>query len=491
MSNLLSYLLLCSVPLTLTGRNNIDADNICRHIEVLASDDFQGRQIATPGEEKTIAYISRQFKEIGLEPTTGGGYLQEIELARYNPVPPAVIDLEYEGSQATLRHREDFLLASTFPQDRILIEGAELIFAGFGIYAPEIGWDDYKSVDVSGKIVVVLAGVPGEYTTDEELWKGDPAANLYAKTFYKKNEAASRGALGLLTIYKQSQQGLYTWESLGQHVGVNELTIKRSAGSPQLQFSGLLSPEAAATLFAKAGIEQRAFQTMALQPGFQPFSLEAKARFSFSNNREEVLTHNVVGLLPGRDLADEVMIYSAHWDHVGILPGAAGDSIRNGAVDNASGTAALIEIARAFKAAGNNRRSILFLATGAEEVGLLGSVWYNAHPLFPAGKTAANFNMDAHYPYGRSSHITAVVYGRSELDPYLEEAARRQGRTLVSNDPQNIAADIFFRSDHFPFIEQGIPAEFAVGFGEAVGHDNDVYQKKAGGLRLQIPSTRR
>ncbi len=459
--------------------NPINTDLICEHIKVLASDEFEGRQTATPAEEKTIQYIAEQYKEIGLEPAVGDSYFQKVHLGKFSIIAPSTIKVHNDRGQEELKYKEDYLLASTYAQETTRIKDAELVFVGFGIYAPEIGWDDYKDVDVKGKIVVVLSDVPSEYTTDTTLWKGDPAANLYGKPFYKKNEAARRGAIGLFTIYKQSQQGLYSWEGISNYVGINNTVIKRKLKEVQLKFSGVLNRPATNRLFEKAGRKDFDYQKEALKPAFKPIPLGLKVSFSFSNTWEDILTHNVIGLLPGTDLADEVMIYSAHWDHVGIIEGQEGDNIRNGAVDNASGTAALIEIARAFKNRKTPfRRSVLFLATGAEEIGLLGAIWYAAYPLFPIGKTVANFNMDSHYPYGKSTHILGVVYGRSELDKYLDEAARIQNRTIVPNTEQNIAYNIFFRSDHFPFAEVGIPSEFAVGAGNAMGHDDEIFQKK-------------
>lgn len=483
MNPITRFLLLTVMSLTCivanATNNPVNADNICKHIEILSSDEFMGRQSGTPGEEKAIHYIREQFKTVGLEPAVGDSYFQEVRLAKYTVMPPKEIEVKAAGQQFAIKHKEDFLLASNYAKPTIEIDHAALVFAGFGIHAPEIGWDDYKGVDVKGKVVVVLSDVPAEYTTDSTLWKGDPAANLYAKSFYKKNEAAARGAIGLISIFKHSKQGFYTWESISNYVGVEDLTIKRNLDDTQLKFSGVLSREAIEQLFTWAGKKGYDFQQEALKPDFKPLPLGLQLNFSFANTWEDIKTHNVAGLLPGTDLADEVIIYSAHWDHVGILPNAQGDSIRNGAVDNASGTAAIIEIARAYKnQATPSRRSILFLATGAEEMGLLGSVWYNAYPLFPRGKTVANFNMDAHFPYGKSTHIAGVVYGRSDLDKYLEEAARLQQRILFPNTEQNIAANIFFRSDHFPFAEVGIPSEFAVGMGEAMGHDNTIYQQK-------------
>ena len=471
-------------PLPLKAQTNpINAENICQHIKILASDEFQGRQTATIGEEKTINYIAEQYKAMGLE-APEGSYFQKVHLAKYTIVPPASLKIQSKKAKHKLQFKKDFLLASTYSKKNIEIQAAELVFAGFGIHAPEIGWDDYKNVDVNGKVVVLLGDVPSEYTTDSTLWKGDPAANFYSKPFYKKNEAAKRGAIGVLTIFKKSKQGFYTWESISNYVGIDDLTIKREVGEEQLLFSGVLSREATQQIFEWANKKNYDFQKEALQANFKPLRLGLQLSFSFSNTWEEIITNNVVGLLPGTDLADEVVVFSAHWDHVGILQGVEGDSIRNGAVDNASGTAALIEIARTYKnRAQAPRRSVLFLATAAEEMGLLGAIWYAAHPLFPIGKTVANLNMDSHYPYGKSTHILGVVYGRSDLDKYLEESARLQERTIVPNTKQNIAANIFFRSDHFPFAEVGVPSEFAVGAGEAMGHDNELYQKKLNAYR--------
>ncbi|MEZ4960949.1 MAG: FG-GAP-like repeat-containing protein [Saprospiraceae bacterium] len=442
---------------------------ICKHISILASDDFQGRKPGTPGGEKAKQYVKEQFRQMGLAPGNGDSYFQPVELASFSTIAPGSLHLEGKKGNLDWRLKEDFLLGSRRSEETVRTGGG-FVFAGFGIYAPELGWDDYAGADVKGKIVVVLSGSPDEYTTDSTRWKGDPAANLYGQSFYKRNEAASRGAAGVFIIYKQPSHGFWNWETLGSTFGQKDIFIKKNTGEPQLSFTGLVTKEAAQQLFQLSDRDGYDFQKEALKPGFQAVELPVKTRFSFSNTWSDIPTANVVGLLPGTDLADEVILYTAHYDHVGIGPAIAGDSIRNGAVDNASGTAAIIEIARAYKMLPEPpRRSILFVATTAEEMGLLGAVWYAAHPIFPLGKTVAAFNMDAHFPYGKTKYVTGVVYGRSELDGYLEEAARLQGRTLVPNTEDNINNNIFFRSDHFPLAEVGIPAEFAVG---AIGLDS-------------------
>ncbi len=453
------------------------ADAICRHIETLASDEFEGRKPGTPGEEKTIRYIEEQFRQIGLQPGNSGSFFQKIALAEFSVIPPGRLTLEGKKESLDWQLKQDFLLGSRRATETIHTGGG-FVFAGFGIHAPELGWSDYDGADVRGKIVVLLSGSPDEYTTDSTLWKGDPAANVYEQGFYKRNEAAARGAAGIFVIYKQPPHGFWTWESLGNSYGRGDIFLKKNADETQLDFAGVLTKEAAAELFHLAGLAGYDFQKEALKPDFQAVPLPVSTKFSFSNTWKDLPTHNVVGLLPGADLAHEAILYTAHWDHVGMGAQAEDgrDVIFNGAVDNASGTAALIEIARAYKSLPEPpRRSILFVATTAEETGLLGAVAYAAQPVFPLGKTAAAFNLDAHYPFGNTRYVAGVVYGRSELDGYLAEAARQQGRTLIPNTEDNIRNNIFFRSDHFPLVEAGIPAEFAVG---AIGRDSAAWVEK-------------
>ncbi|MBK8968216.1 MAG: VCBS repeat-containing protein [Lewinellaceae bacterium] len=440
------------------------AEAICQHIETLASDAFQGRKPGTQGAEKAMHYIKEAFRKIGLAAGNGDSYYQPVDLAEFSTIPPVSIRLQGKNGSLDWQLRRDFLLSSRKAQESIRTGERQLVFVGFGIHAPEIGWDDYAQADVRGKIVVALSGSPDAWGADATQWKGDPAANLYGQSFYKRNEALSRGAVGLLLIYRQPEHNFWNWESLGANYGQADIFIKRKPDDAQLDFGGMIAPNAAEQLFQLAGLADYNYEQEALKPGFTALDLPVHTGFSFSNTWRDIPAANVVGLLPGTDKADEVVVYTAHYDHVGIGAAIDGDSIYNGAVDNASGTAALIEIARAYKALPEPpRRSVLFVATTAEEMGLLGAVWYAAYPLFPLGKTAAAFNMDAHFPYGKTKYVTGVVYGRSELDGYLEEAARKQGRMLIPNTEDNIKNNIFFRSDHFPLAEAGIPAEFAVG----------------------------
>lgn len=457
----------------------IDASGICEHISRLASDEFMGRKSGTIGEEKTTEYLQRVFHSAGLAPGNGNSYLQTVELAYFSSIAPARITFRSANGSTDLIKGEDYYLASTQLKEKIEITSAEIIFAGFGIHAPEIGWDDYAQLDVAGKIVIVLADTPDQYTRDNKLWKGDPAANIYGKTFYKREEAARRGAKGLFIVFREKGPGHFNWEMLQGIYSQPNLKMKKSGDIPSLDFSGYIRRPAVEKLLEAGRSAGFNFQEAALQTDFRGKSLALHCNFSFSNSWSDLRTHNVVGLLPGTERPEEVILYTAHWDHVGTGPAIAGDSIRNGAVDNASGTAALIEIARAYRQCPTPpKRSILFIATGAEELGLLGAAWYAAHPLFPIGKTVAAFNMDAHFPYGKTTHVLGVVYGRSELDQYLEESAAFQGRKIVPNTEGNITQDIFFRSDHFPLAAVGIPSEFAVGAGGPMTGDSLVWQQK-------------
>lgn len=475
-SILFSHLLLYGQALQLPA---VDAPALCDHIAALASDEFQGRKSGTIGEEKTTEYLQQAFRSAGLAPGNGESYLQTVELAYFSSIAPAKITFQSPTDSIELKKEQDFYLASTQLREQIEVKSDEIIFAGFGIHAPEIGWDDYAKLDVAGKIVIVLADTPDQYTQDNSLWKGDPAANLYGKTFYKREEAARRGAKGLFIIFREQGPGHFNWEMLRGIYSQPNLKMKQSGNIPSLDFSGYIRRPAVEKLLKAGRSAGFNYQEAALQKGFRGKRLPLSCSFSFSNSWSDFLTHNVVGLLPGSERPDEVILYTAHWDHVGTGPAIAGDSIRNGAVDNASGTAALIEIARAFRACSTPpKRSILFIATGAEEMGLLGAAWYASHPLFPIGKTVAAFNMDAHFPYGKTTHVLGVVYGRSELDQYLEESAALQGREMVPNTEGNITQDIFFRSDHFPLAAVGIPSEFAVGSGGPMSGDSLVWQQK-------------
>ena len=458
---------------------DIDTASICKHIKALSSDEFEGRRSGTHGEQKTIRYIEQQFQAMGVAPGNGNSYLQRIELAYFSSISPQRINISGESGTMELRHQQDYFLASTKLQERIEVDSPQFVFAGFGIHAPEINWDDYAGLDVKDKIVIVLADTPDVYSKDDQLWKGDPGANLYGKNFYKRKEAASRGAKGLFIIFREQGPGYFNWNMLAGVYAQANLQIKTPVADQQLAFAGYLNRGAAKKLFEFAGLKNYNYQQAALAPRFKGKTLNISTHFTFSNTWADLTTHNVVGLIPGTDRADEVILYTAHWDHVGIGPPIAGDSIRNGAVDNASGTAGLLEIARAYKKLKiPSKRSILFIATGAEELGLFGATWYAANPLFPIHKTVASFNMDAHYPYGKTTHVLGVVYGRSELDTYLDKSAKRQGRAIVPNTEANIKQNIFFRSDHFPLVEVGIPSEFAVGAGNAMDHDSLVWQQK-------------
>lgn len=459
----------------LLGR--IDEDKICNHISILASDEFQGRKPNTVGEEKAINYIKDQFEEIGLEPGNNGSWFQEVPLADIKTTSPAFIELTNGNNKISLEYKKEFVTRSAKNQETIKVDDAELVYIGFGISAPEIDWDDYKGIDVAGKIVLALVQYPGFFTKDSTSWKVDIGANLYAQTFYKRNEAAKRGAKGIILIYEDQGPGRLNWDGIERTADQPKMELVNTSGKPLCDFTGFITPDAMKKLFEFSGKKNYDYIEEAVKPKFRSFSLNIKTSFELINTFKEIKSHNVLGLIRGSTRPDEVVIYTAHWDHEGINRPVDGDSIYNGAVDNASGVASIIEIARAFKSIdGVPERSVLFIATTAEEMGLLGAIHYASNPVFDLDKTIADINMDAHFPYGRTKTVLGVVYGRSGLDKYLEQAMLLQERDIVKNpEPET---DVFFRSDHYPFIEVGVPSIFAVGAGDPMNMNEDEWMKK-------------
>lgn len=442
--------------------NLISQDHICQHIEILASDEFEGRKPGRIGEEKTLAYLQKECESIGLEPGYRGSWHQEVKLREFTTLAPETIQLKTAGDDIRLTHREDYYLGSTKEDDAISID-APVVFAGFGISAPELDWDDYGNLDLKGKIVIVLSDSPDQYTTDTALWKGDSGANLYGQLFYKKNEAAKRGALGLFVIFRDKGPGQLNWSFLDRYAGQPKMSLPEPEGESALSFSGYLKREAAEKILSSTGHTIMDLQAKATERAFKPIDLKCRMQFQFSNSHRDLISRNFFALKKGKTRPEEVIIYSAHWDHEGINRAVDGDSIYNGAVDNASGTSMLLEVARAYSGL-ETERSILFFATTAEEMGLLGAIAYNRDPAYPHAKTVADFNMDAHFPYGRTGVAVGVVYGRSDLDQYIDIAAAYNNRLVIPN-PTNAETSVFFRSDHYPFVEKGIPSTFLVGGG--------------------------
>ncbi|MFN0244982.1 MAG: M28 family metallopeptidase [Planctomycetota bacterium] len=455
-------------PVTTSATHALDASSashLLAHIEVLASDEFQGRAPGTVGEEKTVAYLTRHFRVLGAAPgNPDGTYVQKVPLVGLAAEPSG--GFEVAGKIIPLAFPKDAVAASRRQVPSVRVDGSDVVFVGYGVVAPEYGWDDYKDVDVKGKTIVMLVNdpaVPDASDTsklDERVFKGR-AMTYYGRWTYKYEIAAAKGAAAALIVHEDGPAG-YPWGVVEGSFGRENFDIVTpDKNMSRAEVEGWIQLEKAKELFAACGHDFAALKQAACTREFRPVALGAKARFAIDTKLRTVDSQNVVALLPGTDpkRKDELVVYTAHWDHLGVNEKLEGDQIFNGAIDNASGTSALLEIAGMFQRDGGPRRSVLFLAVTAEEKGLLGSRYYAAHPLYPLERTVAVINMDALGAWGRTEDVISIGLGHNTLDAVLEDAARAQGRT-VRGDSEPVKG-IFYRSDHFEFAKQGVPALYA------------------------------
>ena len=441
------------------------------HIAELADDAYEGREPGTPGEEKTIAWLQKHFAALGAEPGNRGSWVQEVPITAVTSAPSAVLAIRGPDFSADLAYGSEMMVATQQQVPTTGIEDSELVFVGYGINAPERDWNDYAGVDVTGKTVVMLINDPGYATQDPELFNGN-AMTYYGRWDYKFAEAARQGAAGALIVH-ETDAAAYPWEVVrnswsGANIGLTADNRHRD----KLAVEGWLPLAQAEVLFQAAGLDYHASKKAAQQAGFKARPLTGfSASVQLQNSLADSLSRNVVALIPGTTHADEVIIYTAHWDHLGVRPDEEGDNIYNGASDNASGVAGLLAIARQLQEqATPPQRSILFLAVTAEESGLLGSKYYSENPIFPAAKTVANFNMDniAAGNLGRTRDVAVVGYGNSELENYLARAAEAQGRVVVQEPYPEKGS--YYRSDHFSLAQIGVPALYLTNATDSVEH---------------------
>lgn len=438
----------------------IDSAVIAQHLKILASDEFLGRKPFTEGEDKTVAYLESELQKLGLEPGNNGSYFQEVPLVEITPIPDSTMQINGKNSSFDLKLRDDYVLYTQREQANIDIKNAELVFCGYGVVAPEVGWNDYKGMDMKGKIAVVLVNDPDFGGGDSTLFKGN-TMTYFGRWTYKYEEAARQGALGVLIIHETRAAG-YPW-LVPQGSLAPRLSLQtQNNGADYCAMQGWMTLTAAAQLFKAANVKGDELFEKAKQKDFKPIPLHLTASTALKNTFKKSTSKNVVAMLRGTERPDETIIYSTHWDHLGVGAPIEGDSIYNGAVDNASGTAAQLAIAQAFtKLQKKPKRSIVFLFVTAEEQGLLGSEYYAAHPIFPVNKTVANINMDALNPNGRMKDLTIVGFGQSDLEDYAKAEAEKQGRYIQPE--QEPEKGFYFRSDHFNFAKIGIPALYASG----------------------------
>jgi Zn-dependent M28 family amino/carboxypeptidase len=452
-----------SGPVPMAKLPDIDAAAALRHIKMLSSDKFEGRAPGTKGEELTVAYLTEQFKAVGLEPgNPDGTYVQKVPLVGTTPVGEEPLVVGKGDKPFSLKRHDEVVAFSERVTDSVALEGSEIVFVGYGVQAPEFKWDDFEGMDIKGKTVIMLVNDPpvtdGSGQLDAKLF-GGKAMTYYGRWTYKYEKAAELGAAAVFVVHETEAAGYpfaVAQSFADERFGL--VTPDKNMGKPAVQ--GWLSQDAATRLLAHAGQDFQKLKAQAATREFKPVPLGTTASMSFRQTMRQIESRNVVGKLTGSDdkLKDEFIIYTAHWDHLGVGDPKDGDKIYNGASDNASGTAAIIEIARAMKKVRPPpKRSILFLAVTAEEHGLLGSEYYSKFPLYPLSKTLAAINSDNNLPmWGRTLDAIVIGLGASDMDDYARAAAAEQGRTVRPDaEPEK---GFFYRSDHFQFAKSGVPA---------------------------------
>ena len=454
----------------------IDPDRLSAHVQALSDDSFEGRGIATPAEDKVIAYLSEAFAEAGFQPGgENGGWTQAVTLKRF-AVSNVSASFADDGESRALTQGEQIVISTRRPADQVRLDDLPLVFVGYGTTAPEREWDDFKDVDVRGKVIVVLVN-DADYEQPELNTFNGRAMTYYGRWTYKYDEAARRGAAGVLVIHETAPAS-YGWTTVkNSWTGPQFDIVRANAAEERVPLEGWIQRDVAVDLFERAGLDFEALKVAARSRDFRPVTLEGQTLdASYSVATSQIETHNVIARLPGTTHPDETILYTGHWDHIGVGdPDAEGDRIFNGAVDNASGIAGLIEIARLYGSGPPPERSIVIIAFTAEESGLLGSEFYAANPLYPLETTVAGFNLDAMNVYGRLSGLGVTGYGQSTLDERLEVVAATQGRVIVPDT--NNAAGTYFRSDHFPLAKRGVPMAYPKGSGDFL--DEPIAERQA------------
>ena len=453
---LLSLLAIGAAP----AQQHVDMKRMSEITRVLASDEFQGRAPGTPGEEKTIPYLIEQFKAAGLEPAgENGGWTQTVPMIHTQLKAPVHVSVSQAGQTVPLRYPDDVYLGTVRPVDRVRIENAPMVFVGYGVTAPERGWDDFKGVDLHGKVAVMLVNDP-----DFEAAQGEPVAGkfggkmmtYYGRWTYKYEEAARRGAIAALVVHETEAAG-YPWNVVKSPAG-ESYAIALPADAPQpVLLQGWIQRDAAAALLKRAGYDYDTVKREARTAAFKPIDLKANLSANIPVTLAHITSHNVIGKLTGSTHPNETVSYGGHWDAYGIgPPDAHGKTIRPGASDDALGLAAMLEDARLFAAGPSPQRTLVFAAWTGEERGLLGSEYYAQHPLFPMETMVANLTFDTLQFNGPVKDAVLVGRGQSgDMEALLASAAKAQGRYITDeNHPER---GLFYRADHFSFAKRGVP----------------------------------
>ena len=459
-----ALLLLAAVALLFSCKHQTQAtttapitpEDIKSHIAVLANDSLMGRKPFTAGETKTINYISAEFRKLGLIPGNNGSYFQDVPMVEIKGTPSETMGVTGGKSPIVLHSGTDFVAFSRQELDQVELKNSPLVFVGYGVVAPEYHWNDYAGLNVKGKTVVVLVNDPGFKSGYSKLFKGD-TMTYYGRWTYKYEEAARQGAAGVIIVH-QTEPASYPWSVVSSsNTGARLYMQQSNKHMDRCKVEGWMAEDAAKKLLAAAGITGD-FRALARKKDFKAIPLNLNVSLTIHNQLKYSTSHNVIGMIQGSTRPNEYIIYTAHWDHFGIgKPDAKGDSIYNGAVDNADGSASLISMAKAFTEAKEKpKRSIIFLAVTAEEQGLLGSEYYAANPIYPLNKTVADLNMDALGDYGETKDLSITGKGQNELDDYIERYAKEGGLKVVGDTKPGAGG--YYRSDHFNFAKVGVPA---------------------------------
>lgn len=466
MKTLALTLLLASVPASAISVEQLKIDT-----RTLSSDAFEGRAPGTAGEAKTVDYLIGRMKAIGLQPGNKGQWTQDVPLAAITLDPKVTLRFAGGAAPITLNYIDDMVVWTKRQVARQVLADAPVVFVGYGINAPERGWNDYAGVDVRGKTVIILVNDPDWETKaagkDAGLFEGR-AMTYYGRYSYKYEEAMREGAAAAIIIH-DTEPAAYPFTVITSTARAPKIDLDLpDKGMKRVGVEGWMTRPAATRVLAAAGLDLATLETAAKRKGFKAVPTKLTASATLENSITRSLSKNVLGILPGASRPDEVVLYSAHWDHLGrCAANAAGDDICNGAVDNASGTAGMLAIAADFAAGKRPARSLLFIAVTAEESGLLGSRWYAEHPVYPLGQTVGGVNMDSLNVIGRMDGLTVEGAGKSELEAMALRLAKAQGRTLRAEaTPEK---GFYFRSDHFSFAKLGVPMLAAGSGGELAG----------------------
>ena len=455
MSNAL-YATEATVEQSVQAQKAITDASYTANVKLLASDEFGGRAPGTKGEELTVNHLVSEFSALKLTPANGDSFTQSVPLTSVEVTnKPDLVFTDKQGKNVSLKYAVDQVVWTRKQQTSSALTNSDLVFVGYGINAPERNWNDYAGIDVKGKTVVMLINDPGFATQNEQLFNGN-AMTYYGRWDYKFDEASKQGAAGAIMIH-DTKPAAYGWPTVAASwTGPKFDMVRPDKGVDLASTEAWITKDAASALFTSSGLIIEDMYKAAQTPGFKAVPLSVKASTKLETKIGHVNSRNVAAILKGSESPDEVFIYMAHWDHIGTDPNAEGDGIYNGALDNATGTAGLVELAKAFSALKvKPKRSVMFLAVTAEEQGLLGSAYYAANPLVPLANTVGGLNMDGLNNFGRTKDMRIIGKGMSQLETFIENRTKQQGRVLIADsEPER---GYFFRSDHFELAKFGVP----------------------------------